>query len=172
MVYISAKNRATKTKPFMRYKVDWNKGNLNFDEHRNVLLQQNSNQNLHNHFAPLSVITVSTHTAVNSINRQLDITFSGSWDSTSFLRRRRRKGRKTLCRRRMIKSVSSLFSSTCVQANNIKLLSQQKSGWYYASCPFVCVPASRIHSDIHYFILPRWTVFTGLDLTCSMVFMF
>ena len=38
-------------------------------------------------------------------------TLSGSWDSTSFFSRRMRNGRRTLCRRRMIRIVSSSFSS-------------------------------------------------------------
>ena len=42
-----------------------------------------------------------------------DLTLSGSWDSTSFFSRRRRNGRSTLCRRRIISNVSSWFSSTC-----------------------------------------------------------
>lgn len=43
---------------------------------------------------------------------RVNLTFSGSWDSTSFFSLRRRNGRSTLCRRRMIKMVSSSFKST------------------------------------------------------------
>lgn len=41
-------------------------------------------------------------------------TFSGSWASTSFLSLRSRKGRSTLCRRRIMRMVSSSFRSTWV----------------------------------------------------------
>lgn len=44
---------------------------------------------------------------------QSSLTFSGSCASTSFLRRRSRKGRSTLCNRRMMRMVSSSFRSTC-----------------------------------------------------------
>lgn len=40
------------------------------------------------------------------------LTFSGSCASTSFLSRRSKKGRSTLCKRRMIRMVSSSFRST------------------------------------------------------------
>lgn len=40
------------------------------------------------------------------------LTFSGSWDSTSFFSLRSRNGRSTLCRRRMIRMVSSSLRST------------------------------------------------------------
>lgn len=43
----------------------------------------------------------------------LRVTFSGSWASTSFFSRRSRKGLSTLCKRRMIRMVSSSFRSTC-----------------------------------------------------------
>ena len=39
-------------------------------------------------------------------------TLSGNCDSTSFFRRRSKKGLKTLCKRRIIKIVSSSFNST------------------------------------------------------------
>ncbi len=43
---------------------------------------------------------------------QWKLTFSGSWASTSFLSRRSKKGLSTLCKRRMIRMVSSSFRST------------------------------------------------------------
>ena len=46
-------------------------------------------------------------------------TLSGNWDSTSFFRRRSKKGLKTLCKRRIIKIVSSSFNSTFSPWNNI-----------------------------------------------------
>lgn len=42
----------------------------------------------------------------------LQLTFSGSWDSTSFFSLLSKKGLNTLCRRLMIKIVSSSFRST------------------------------------------------------------
>ncbi len=41
-----------------------------------------------------------------------NLTFSGSCDSTSFFSLRSRKGRSTLCKRRIIRMVSSSFRST------------------------------------------------------------
>ena len=46
-------------------------------------------------------------------------TLSGNWDSTSFFRRRSKKGLKTLCKRRIIKIVSSSFNSTFSPWKNI-----------------------------------------------------
>ena len=46
-------------------------------------------------------------------------TLSGNCDSTSFFRRRSKKGLKTLCKRRIIKIVSSSFNSTFSPWNNI-----------------------------------------------------
>lgn len=44
------------------------------------------------------------------------VTFSGSWASTSFFSRRSKKGLSTLCKRRMIRMVSSSLRSTCEAA--------------------------------------------------------
>lgn len=46
-------------------------------------------------------------------NSYSQLTFSGSWDSTSFFSLLSKKGLNTLCRRLMIKMVSSSFRSTC-----------------------------------------------------------
>ena len=46
-------------------------------------------------------------------------TLSGNCDSTSFFRRRSKKGLKTLCKRRIIKIVSSSFNSTFSPWKNI-----------------------------------------------------
>lgn len=55
-------------------------------------------------------------------------TFSGSWASTSFLSLRSRKGRSTLCRRRIMRMVSSSFRSTWVPDSKSQPCLQKRGG--------------------------------------------
>lgn len=76
----------------------------------------------------------------NNINTVKHSTLSGSWASTSLLSLLSRKGRSTLWRRRMIKMVSSSFSSTCM--NRVSVLGAEDSCLHVYLCSSLCHPIS------------------------------